>query len=1165
MTDTGGFFAITVRRPIGALVLLVTMLVVGGIAYREIPLQLLPSGFSEPSLNIWIPTPESSARENEEKVARVIEEQLRTLAGIDEVTSNSNASRVWMEIEFNAGLDLDFAKAEVRDRIERARPLLPDGVEEIEMWSEDADSLPLAFFGILHEGEGERTDYLIDKVVQPRLEAVRGISRVDIWGGGADSMRILLDEDKVVAARMDLGELVRRLTSDNFTEPLGELDDGGNQVLLRSDMRFRTPEEIAEFPIGDGLRIRDVGEVRQVKSVRNSLARIDGSYSYTGMVSRESQVNIVEASRNFKEAIERIEEDPRVAGDLSFVTFWVPGDMVEATLSQLQETAAFGGVLAIVILFVFLWRLRLTLCVAMSIPVSAIMAIAWEYFSGESFNVLTMAGITLAVGMLVDNSVVVVENIARFRDRGEDALSAAGKGAREISLAVTLATLTTVVVFVPMMFMSEHPLMRTIFIGIGRPLCVSLLVSLFVALAFLPVISARILGKRAAWIERSGRTVAPLMRIPVRIVSYLIALVRILAFLAVRALHVANRAALATTARWPLRIVVAAIPFGVAALVLLRTAPALEVGRALDRDAWGFVEQVLPGVLFGAATAASLLVLFAMPRWWRRDRRAPSKPASFVPRGNSLIEMTTDLNAAVVGWTMRHRLLATALSGVCMLTVVIPGSYADFAAFTQEEDTTSVRFFFEFEADFTLAEAASEITPYEDFVEERRARYGFENWNCRFDDRRGQFNLYWERALDPERLASIKRDLKDELPRLPGHKLVFYDEENTNTRQKSVAFFRLRGPDSEVLEGLGAEAVSILAGVPGLTGVRSPLEDSPETLQVEIDRDLALTMGVSSEATVNSIAYTLRGWMVSRFHDEGREIPLLVEYDEEEIAGMGTLRDLSIWTEEGRVPLSSFSNLSVARGERSIHRRNGQTTFDITAEIEDPTQVMAVTLAGNQALDAKLDLPRGYTLGLEDSFGARQEEELSQMRNALMLSVVLVFLLMGILFESVLLPFSVLFTIPFAILGAMWTVFLTGVPMDFMGWIGLIILSGVVVNNGIVLIDRIHRLVLEGVPRTEAVIQGCAQRVRPVLMTALTTVGGLLPMAVMEPATNTIPYRALATVVAGGLVASTFFTLWVVPLAYTVFADLSRTLSLHVRWWVRPPRVRTIEVGEPAA
>lgn len=1160
--QAGGFFASSVSRPVATFVLFVTMLVIGVITYRDIPLEMLPDGWSTAQLNMHVASPDSSARENEEKVARVIEEQLRTLSGIEEVYSRSNDTSVYFRIKFNAELNIDAAKAEVRDRVERARPLLPTNVDEISMWSEDASQMPLAMFGLLHKGDGERTDFLIDKIVKPRLEATRGVANLEMWGGGADSMRILLDEDQVFATGLDIGALISRLTSDNFTEPMGEVPDGGKRILMRSDMRFSSPEEIENFPIGNGLRISDVGRVEKVKSLRNSVSKIDGQYSYFAFASKDSQVNIVEASQNFKKTIEELEADPRINEELSFVPFFIPGDMVETSLSQLQETAAYGGLLAMVVLFIFLRRVRMTLCIALSIPVSALMAIAVEYFQGSSFNILTMAGVTLAIGMLVDNSVVVVENITRFHDKGMPGVKAARNGAREIALAVTLATLTTVVVFLPMMFISEHPVLRLAFTSLGQPLCVSLVFSLLIALVFLPVIAGRILGTGTSSTPRLKPFFDKVFRIPARLVAHIVAGLRAAFFGLVYVLHHLNRYALYLVKWMPARVLLAAIPLYLAQDAIRSTAPAIEVGKSIDPMTWGQAAQALPGLLILLALIASAAILFLLPRIGRRVVGAPTLPSQLVPEGNSIIEMVTTLNRILVSWTMEHRLLATGVSAVCFITILIPVNNSEFAAFLQEEDTSSVTFRVRFDADYRLSEASREMAVFEDYVEERRERYEYEHWESRFDDRGGSVEMYWDKPIPPDRLVEIRQELKAEMPDRPGMSINFYDDQEDGRKAKNVAYFSLRGPDSEILEGFGREAIEILKGVKGLTGVRSPLDNAPETLQVEIDRDMAQTMGVSAETAVNTISYTLRGWPLTRYHEEGREIPLIIEFDEEKIAGVGTLRDMTVFTPEGRVPLSSFSNLSVTEGDRTIRRRNGQATFNLSAEIEDPTRVMATTHAGNLALSEQLDLPRGYSIGDENDLARRQEDEAIQMQNALLLAVVLVFLLMGILFESVLLPFSVLFTIPFAILGAMWTIFLTGIQMDFMGYIGMIILAGVVVNNGIVLIDRIHRLTASGMVRTEAVIMGCGQRVRPVLMTALTTVFGLLPMAIAEPATNVIAYRALATIVAGGLVISTFFTLWVVPLAYTVFDDLSELSRARFRWWLRPFRTREQKLSE---
>jgi len=998
----------------------------------------------------------------------------------------------------------------------------------------------------------------MERVVIPRLEAVSGVGKVTVWGVLRDSVRILLDEDKVAAAQMDIGEVIRRLMQDNFVMPLGEIDDGGNEIILRSDMRFRTPEEIAEYPIGGGLKIKDVGRVSRVKSVGDSLSFIDGGVAYYGMASKDSQSNVVEVSRNWEATLKNLESDPALHGRMSSMTFFLQGDMIESALGQLRQTAIWGGALAVLVLFVFLRRVRLTLCVALSIPVSALLAIAWEFFGGGTFNVLTMTGITLGIGMLVDNSVVVVENIARLHKQGRSATEAAVVGTRQIGMAVTLATLTTVVVFLPLIFMSSNPMVRLMFGGIGIPLSVSLLASLLVAVIFLPVITARLLGDRPRAAGRVAGRLSPVVVLPVRIAAWSIGAVRALWYGLVRVLHMGNRAALAVLS--PLRWVLAA---GVVALCawkwrslsgLFQIGDSLKPFGTLLGGGEAQASRMRVALILAALVGIGGLLLGAR-RWHGRPSRPPARPVRFVPTGSSLIGMIVEANWSLVSWTLSHRLLAFAFSLLAYATILVPQSQMVTTPFGEDSSTDSVEFNVQFNANFSLEEAGRETERYDDYIEAHKEEYGFDHWSNRYDESGANFALYWDARKNHAFFDGIQEDLSKNLPRIPGHTLTFYDQERTSNRSASVATFALRGPDSSELERLGAEAARILETVPGLSQVSSRLRNAPEQIDVKVDRDRARQLGVNTDAIQQTIAWTLRGFPLPAFQEKGRQVPLLIEYDEEKTAGLATLRDLSVFGEQGMVPLSSVAELASTKGSRSIYRRDGQTSFTLTAKVDDPTQIIPITERGYRAL-GELDMPRGYGFDRQDSAGSRQEAEFAELQNAFLLSIVLVFLLMGILFESLLLPFSVLFTIPFAIMGAKWTLFLTGTPMDSMGYIGMIILAGVVVNNGIVLIDRVHCLRREGLARTEAIVTGCGQRVRPVLMTALTTVCGLFPMILTEPAGggNGIDYRALATIVAGGLVASTFFTLWVVPLVYSLLDDLATVMRGRFRTWSHSPR-----------
>lgn len=1144
-TSQRGFHAMTVRRPIGLMVGLVTLLVIGVIAYVRIPIQMLPSGLGGTRLTVWVSHPDSSAQENEEKVARPIEEQFRTLPDLESVLSTSEAGRVILRVSFNGDARMDLAKAELRDRIERARPLLPDSVDRINVWSNDDGDLPIMFFSILVKNVDANTDYLIEHHIQRSVEAIDGVSRVQIWGLLDDSVRILLDEDKVKAARLDLGALVQRLMTDNFTEPMGEVTDGGRRFLLRSDMRFESLEEVEEFPIGAGLRLADIASVEWVKSVRDRLTRIDGSTAYWGIVQKESTANIVEVGHRAERVIEGFASDPVLAGNVGIEVFFNQAKFIETSLGRLEQTALWGGGLAVLVLFAFLRRLRMTLCVALSIPVSALLSVAFEYFTGGTFNVLTMTGLTLGIGMLVDNSVVVIENIARLRLAGRSGKDAAVEGVRDVGLAIALATLTSVVVFLPLIFMGDNPTMRLMLGALGLPLCVSLLFSLLVALVFLPVIAARILTGRPRWVDTAAARLTPLVEIPVRGLAQLVGLVRYLGFRAIGLLWHVERIALAvlTPLRWP-------IAAGLVALVVwCLTGTGRELG-ALGRrlDALGIPAasaRVPMGVLvLGAllAAAAALFALVGLPRWRRSIGGAPRRPARLAPAGTSILGWIQSANRALLAWTMRRRLLATAFAFLALVSVVIPMGKMKITAFGQDDETTELEIDVDLEDNFTLAQTSAEMECYEEFLEPYRERWGIAHIITHFWPAGGELQLRWDDRQDPQLLEARRRELRRDMPRHAGHRLRFSGEQQLGEAHRQFVSFQIRGPSAEELERYGEQAIEILRTVPGLDDIKSPLESAPEQVRLTFDDETANRYGVTAEAALRNIGWALRGAQLPRYHESEREVPFIIEYDSERLAGLDTLRDLEIYTMESVVPLTSFAEIDFQPGQRQIWRWNGQTTFTIQARVSDPNRQGELVEAGYTALEG-LDLPRGFSLGRDDSVIVRQQQETGQMQRALMLSVVLVFLLMGILFESLLLPFSVLTTIPFAVVGALWTLYLTGTTMDSVGWIGVIILVGVVVNNGIVLIDKIHRVRLAGTERTSAVLEGAAARVRPILMTALTTVFGLLPMALGDAAREGIDYRALATCVAGGLTVSTFFTLWVVPLAYTVMDDLTHRLS----------------------
>ncbi|MEZ6016837.1 MAG: efflux RND transporter permease subunit [Planctomycetota bacterium] len=1152
--DSGdrGFFALTVRRPVAMGVIFVALLALGFISFSRLPLQMLPGGISGSRFSVWIPNPGSSAEENVEKVARPLEEQFRTLPNVDTITSYCNTGRVRIRVAFDGDANTELAKAELRDRIERARPELPETVERINVWANDDGEPPIMWFAIVAKDQADDVDYLLEKHVQKRLEAVDGVSRVNIFGLLDDSIRILLDEDKVMAARMDIGSLIRRLNGDNFAQPLGEVDDAGTRYLLRADMRFKDLDEVRDYPIENGLRIGDVAKVERVKSVRDWVTRINGGYAFYGMVQRESSANIVEVGTKLQAIMDGLETEPALAGRFSGEVFFNQADFIQNSLDQLESTAVLGGGLAVLILFLFLRRVRMTLCVALSIPVSALLSLTIEYFRGGSFNILTMVGLTLAIGMLVDNAVVVVENVARLRAAGHDGKRAAVLGTRDVALAVALATLTSVAVFLPLIFFGGAR-MQVFMAALGIPLCTSLLLSLLIALVFLPTGAARAMGTRHRYVSALMRGIDAVLAVPALMLGRVLGALHLLFFGALRVAHLCLRALVrvATPVRFVLAGGVVWLAFGAYQVSMARVAAdealaGFGVAGAASGSAASVAKVIAAvGVAVPAALALGLLV-FGLPVWRRRPSGAPARPARFAPEGTSIVGWLQSSNRALLTWTLEHRFLASLIALLAPFSGFMAASSISMTGFGDEDAQTELAFWVDLESNFTLRETSREIGRYEEYLETRRADLGFDNLVARFDGTGGTLELRWEDRQDPKDLDRIREELRRDLPAYAGHRVYFRGQDEVSDSSKQFVSFELRGPDHVALGQLGDEAVEILKQVPGLTDVASTLTEAPEQVLLELDDDVAFTYGVTSQSALRSVSWALRGAQLPRYNEAGREVPFLMEYDKEKLAGLDTLKDLTVFSEGAMVPLTTFSEIKFEAAPTEIVRREGQITQRISARVLDPTRQTKLIEEGYEAL-AALDLPRGYSLGRDTSLVAERESDLSDLWRMLALAIGLVFLLMGILFESLMLPFSVLTTIPYAMAGAVWALRITGTPVDFIGIIGLIILVGVVVNNGIVLIDKIHRLRLGGMDRSQAVLVGAAARVRPIMMTALTTVFGLLPMALSNAPTQGIDYKALATCVAGGLAVCTFFTLWVVPLAYTVIDDATRDLMRAVR------------------
>lgn len=1038
------FFRALIQRPVAVSMLVLALLGASGIAALRIPIEMFPANLASTTIFVQVPWPGANPTEVETRVVRPLEDELRTLSGVKETLAVASSGSGYVILSYPGDTDMDQAQAEVADRVERVRPQLPSDADRISVRRFQSSDLPIMWVGVIYdESTFESSQSLIGNVLAPRVEAVDGVAAVTANGVLPQSVRILLDEDKVTANRVDIGGLVGRLQADNQSAPIGDLDDAGSRYIVRVDSRFESIEEMEQFPVQPGLVLGDIGRVEIVRSAPEAYFKVNGEFAVGMSVQKETSANTFEVCQELKRVIEEVIPQDPLFGALEMSIFWNQGENIRQALESLIRDAILGGLIAGLVLMLFLRRLRYTLLVAASIPFSVLVTLAFLYFTGDSFNLLTMTGITVSIGMLVDNSVVIVESIFARRERGESLREACAHGPSEVMLAVITATLTTVVVFVPLIFMGEDQNARVLTGAVGIPLCVSLIAALLLAVIIVPVVAYRLGGHddEGQPDSKSRKLLAPVRKVFAWI----------------------------------------AIPF-----------------RPLIRLADRFSPMRFLRVAF--------------------------------PR--------------LVGWSLDHPFRAATLAALVGFSVMVTQG-GDAGGGLSLGSQLEARFRVRGAAD--LGEAHDLILQMEDVLadEELRKEIGSPDIGVQFNRTGGQINIWHDDAPSPEEEKAILATLQARLPNLAALEYRFGEEfnERATEDQKGWTRIQLEGPDSRVLHEL-MEDVRKKAEDSGLFEAVSEAAETSREILVQLDRERMSQSGLNSQAMVGNIEWNLRGFMVSRYQMAHEDIPIILEYDRPENPNRSDLTDMSIWTGSAAIPLSTFATFTTGRGPGSISRRDGRTVASLGLK----TKSEDLKAAGREAAKfmSEVELPEGYHW---TPVGGLQEfnEGLADIQKALTLSIALVFLLMGLLFNSLVLPFSVLITVPFAWVGFKWAFFLTGVQVDLLAWVGMIVLAGVVVNNGIVLVDRILQLELRGLDRREAILGGVRDRLRPVLMTAFTTICGLLPIAMSTGQSGGFSFQGLAVGVSGGLAFSTVCTLWTVPLVYSLLRRLADWMAGLVR------------------
>ena len=1005
---------LAMRRPVTLVMAIASVIILGLISFRAVPLAFLPK-VEIPGIYVYAPYPGGIPSETERQVTRPIEEVLATLGGVREITSGSEENEAWIWVEFDWGRDPNLLRLEVQEKIDQIRGELPSDLRDVFLFTFNTNDIPIMEGRISAKGRdlSESYDLLEQRIIRP-LERIPGVGRVEVNGVNPTMGAVYLRLDRIQEFSVDVERLFDELSAANVNLSVGTVTDRGLRYSLRTVSGIHSMDELGEIPIDErGLRLSDVAELVYAAPLPSIGRHLNGEPAIAFHIQKASGYNTVDVCDAVQEELESINLDPALQGIDAFL-FFNQAEQITHSLQGLWKAGLFGSVLAVVVLWLFLRRMSLTLLVALSIPISILGTGIFLNFTGNTLNVLTMMGLMLGIGMLVDNAVVVLESINRRRNLGASPASAALRGTRDVARAITASTLTTVIVFAPIIVSSADEL--TVWLGqVGITIAVTIVCSLLVSLTVIPGLSVFLSGKdtrnrESGWITRLRQRYVNVLRW--------------------------------TTLRHP-RLT-------------------------------GF--GIVPGILVLTIGTAVVVTKFFPERM----------PMDFM--GDAGI---------------RHERVSM------------------WFAYTGSVDKRTSKKY---------------VDTVEEYLEERREELGIRDlysfWGADFA---GVSLFFHQGVLTEEFVKSMREDLRENLPVQAGVEYRFGDEEGDDTGVKTFAV-TIYGEETELLTEMAAEAKRRLASLDGVSDLVNDADRGHPEIQVHIDPERAAQYGVRANNVAQVLGLTYRGANLPRLNTGTKEVDLQVSLLPDDAETIENLASTTIAIENGApVRLTQLADLRFERSPQSIRRENRRTAVSLTGSYEG--EDFDAALKRIETLMNEQQMPLGYGW----NFGSRirdQQEQQSEMGANLLLALLCVFFVMASLFESLTHPFVVMGCVVFAVVGAVWLFLLTGTPVNLMAFIGAVIVIGIVVNNGIVLVDHINHYRSVGMPMNDAILNAGSERLRPILMTAGTTILGLLPLAVFQDAhVGDAKYYPMARAIIGGLMSSTLLTLIVMPTYYRLVND----------------------------
>jgi HAE1 family hydrophobic/amphiphilic exporter-1 len=1014
---------LSVKRPVTVVIICLALAVLGVFSLGRLAIDMIPD-ISFPVIVIYTSYPGVSPEEVEENLTKTIENAAASASRVEKISSTSSEGSSLVIVEYQWGTDLADASNDLRERLDLIRDYIPDEATQPVLFKFDPSMAPIMVLSVEGRRDMASLRYIAENTVKTNLEQIDGVASVAVSGGIQRQINVDLDRSLLASYGLTIDQVVNLLRAENLNVTGGSVVEGARKYSLRTLGKFSSPEAIREVVVGNRLgraiRVEDVGEVYRGAVDEESEVLLNRNPTIILRVQKQSGTNTVQIAGRVRERLERLRQS--LPPDIHLVELFTSSDFISKAISNVWQAALIGGLLAIAILFLFLRNIPTTLIIGVSIPLSIIITIIAMYFANLTLNMLSLGGLALGIGMLVDNSIVIIENIFRYRESGVKPIEAARHGALEMSNAIMASTLTTVAVFLPLVLFIRG-LARELFRDLAFTVTFSLLASLMVALTVVPMLSSRI---RAVRVRQKSNTL-------LNVEEELEARGPILRFV-----DRVYRAALRWTIhhRWLVLV-------GIMALFAVSLAMIPRVGVEL-------IPQTDQGDINIAITTA----------------------------------VGSDLDTTRATVDKIYRIIEENVPEKKRALINVGSSGMLFS--TGSSNTASIR--------LALVDA----------------------------DKRSRTDKQVTEALRPL------------LAQVPGATVRFtsgFGPMSGGGATTGGLTVSIRGYDLEKGKVLAEQVKKVMDSVDTVKDARISREEGLPEYRIRVDRNRAAQYGLTAAQVGTTIKRAFEGEAVAKVLEEGNEVDVRVRFRPEDRLSSRDLDLISISTPTGgSVPLTDLLRVDRGYGPVSIQREGQQRVINIDAQVlGDVRSAVARIKTGVD----RLVIPPGFAIIYGGSWEDIQKT-IKDLVMVLVLSIILVYFIMAAQFESFRDPFIILFTLPTAFIGVIWMHLATGTIFSAFSGIGVLVLVGIVVNNGIILVDYANMLRKRGYELDRGVLAAGRTRLRPILMTVLTTILGLVPMAFFRGSGSELN-RGLGLTVIGGLTLSTLFTLFLVPLLYHLF------------------------------